>query len=140
MLVSALFGHFSNYKKWFSLVVGNLDILFYSYLARELLYIFPHNDNTVVDLFTLCSAESPRRPWTFSIAGLISSMLAVDLPVFCLPLWGEVRYIQHRPSFQRLVNQPQLGWLVYEDLPCLRSKSKCFPNFVKVSEIDFVSA
>ena len=43
---------------------------------------------TVGDLFTLCSADSPRIDlWTFSIAGLIVSLLAVDLPVFCLTLW-----------------------------------------------------
>ena len=41
---------------------------------------------TVADLFTLCQKSSDRLLWTFSIAGLIASVLAVDLPVFRLPL------------------------------------------------------
>ena len=90
-----------------------------------------------VDLFTLCSAESRRIDLfgLFSIARLIASMLAVDLPVFCLPLRGASSTDQVSKNLLTIARM-----VCFEGLPCLRSKSKCFTNFVWVSEIDFVSA
>ena len=66
----------------------------------------------LISTLVFCQKSTDRPPWTFSIAGLLASMLAVDLPVFCLPLWGT--------SSTELVSknfQPQLGWFVFEGLP-----------------------
>ena len=97
MLVSVLFGHLSNYKKWFSLVAGYLDVLSYLYFARELLLIFPQNAvHYCWSLhFVFCRKFTDRPLWTFSITGFFfASTLAVDLP----NLSTTVRYIQHRPD------------------------------------------
>ena len=138
MVVSVLFGHLSNCKKWFSLVVGYLDVLFYLYIARELLQIIPQN--TVHCCwsfhFVFCQKSTDRPLWTFSFVGLITSVLAVDLPVFRLPLWGKS---STDPVFKNLLTNHSKDGL-FKGLSCLRSKSKCFTNFIGVSEIDFVLA
>ena len=61
---------------------------------------FPQNAvHCCWSLYSVFCRKSTERPlWTFSIAGLITSMLAVDLPVFCLPLWGEVHPAQYQFS------------------------------------------
>ena len=56
---------------------------------------------TVVDLFTLCSATLHHHCSSncISVSRLSPSFLSITM-----------RNIQHRPSFQKLVNQPQLEW------------------------------
>ena len=77
----------------------------------------------LLDLFTMCSAEC----WginlfgLFSIVSVIVSMLAIDLP--------------EQIQFSKTSQTPADRMVSFKGLPCLRSKWKCFTNFVWVSEL-----
>ena len=86
----------------------------------------------------MCSAESPRIDlWGLSVY-CSSNCINVSRwsPGFLSATAG---YIQPDPVFTNLLTMFTTARIVLPCLSCLWSNSKCFRNFVWVSEIDFVS-